>query len=264
MTPIAAAAFCPSMRRLSSSWCYVKDSFFKEFETLEKRGELSESGSGEMIWDTGNKFVLKIALDDGSSVVYKSFRNVVKPAKFVLRPSPCGFEAHNYSLIGALGIPVPELLAAGDTRKNFILEKAFLITRFAEGFFNGRQLLKGELFQERSDLMEELLRRNMPLLARCHDGGIIHRGFTLANLMWKELPQPDSKGNKLELLWIDFGSCRRRPLLLLNSLCHLDLALLFKHPDLSKEQKAELIELYCASRKKLPPRASVVKKRLLS
>ena len=264
MNLAAESGFRPAMRRLSSSWCYVKESFLKEFEILKQRGELSESGSGQLIWDTGNKFVLKIGLDDGTSVVYKSFRNVVKTAKFILRPSPCGFEAHNYSLIAALGIPVPELLAAGDTRKNFILENAFLITRFAEGFCNGRQLLKGEMFEARTDLMEELLCRNMPLLARCHDGGIIHRGFTLANLMWKELPQPDSEGNKLELLWIDFGSCRRRPVFLINSLCHLDLGLLFKHPDLSKEQKSELIELYCASRKKLPPKASAIKSRLLS
>ena len=264
MNLITAPEFHPSMRRLSSSWCYVRDSFAGEFEALQKKGEFSESGSGENIWDTGKKFVLKIALESGGAVVYKSFRSVAKPEKFILRPSPCGFEAHNYSLIGKLGIPVPELLAAGDTRKNFILENAFLITRFAEGFYNGRQLLKGEQFQEREDLMEELLRRNMPLLARCHDAGIIHRGFTLANLMWKELPQPDSEGNKLELLWIDFGSCRRRPVFLINFLCHLDLELLFKHPDLSKEQKARLIELYCASRQKMPPKAHVIKSRLLS
>lgn len=264
MALVAVSRFHPSMRRLSSSWCYVKDSFLKEFETLSKRGEFSESGSGENIWDTGKKFVLKISLDGGGAVVYKSFRSVAKPAKFILRPSPCGFEAHNYSLIGALGIPLPELLAAGDTRKNFILENAFLITRFAEGFYNGRQLLKGELFEERSDLMEELLRRNMPLLARCHDAGIIHRGFTLANLMWRELPEPDSEGNKLELLWIDLGSCRRRPVFLINFLCHLDLELLFKHPDLSNGQKSELIELYCASRKKCPPKAGPIKRKLLS
>ena len=262
MKTVIASQFHHTMRRLSSSWSYIKDSFVKEFETLSARNEFSESGSGENIWDTGKKFVLKIALDNGGAVVYKSFRVVAKPAKFILRPSPCGFEAHNYSLLNDLGIPLPELLAAGDIRKCFLLKNAFLITRYAEGFYNGRHLLKGAEFHSRRDLLKELLHRNMPLLARCHDGGIIHRGFTLANLMWKEMPEADSEGNKLELLWIDLGSCRRRPVWLINQLCHLDLELLFKHPDLSREEKAELIELYCAARKKLPPNAEKIKKRL--
>lgn len=255
---VTGISFLPRMRRLSSSWRYVKESFASAFAELEEKGELSENGSGENIWETRSKFVLKLRLADGSAAAFKGFRWISRPWRFILRPSLCGFEAENFSRAAALGIPVPELLAAGDERRCFILKNAFLMTRFAEGFHDGRDFLPGGPMAEDLQLKDEFLRRNLEFLARFHDAGIIHRGFTPANLMWKLRSAPDAAGNRLELLWIDLASCRRRGLFLINSGCSGDLAHLFLPLELSAARKEELVRFYCAARKKSVPDAEKI------
>ena len=253
---VTGVCFLPRMRRLSSSWRYVKESFVSTFTELEKKGELSEKGSGENIWETRSKFVLKIRLDSGGAAAFKEFRRITRPWRFILRPSLCGFEAENFSRAAALGIPVPELLAAGDERRCFILKNAFLMTRFAEGFRDGRNFLPGGTMAGELQLLDEFLRRNLEFLAKFHDAGIIHRGFTPANLMWKTSAIPDAAGNKLELLWIDLASCRRRPLFIINSQCAGDLAHLLEPLQLSAAKKEELVKFYCSARKKSAPDAA--------
>ena len=194
----------------------------------------------------------------------KKYRRIPKPAKYLLRPSPCGFEACNFSRFEALGIPLPELLAVGETRENFRLKTAFIITRFAENFMDGRAFAPGGKEREDSALMKEFLRRNVVELARCHDACIVHRGFTPANLMWKKRVSPDEKGNNLELLWIDLASCRKRPLFIVNALCCKELETLFGPLELSKEVREELIALYCGNRKKFPPAEKRLRKKLLN
>ena len=259
-----AVSFSPSMSRLRTSWEYVKESFVPELKVLEEKNMLSETGPGELIWETKSKFVLKVPLSTGGFAVVKKYRRISKPAKYLLRPSPCGFEACNFSRFEALGIPLPELLAVGETRENFRLKTAFIITRFAENFMDGRAFAPGGKEREDSALMKEFLRRNVIELARCHDARIVHRGFTPANLMWKKRVSPDEKGNNLELLWIDLASCRKRPLFIVNALCCKELETLFGPLELSKEVREELIALYCGNRKKFPPAEKRLRKKLLN
>ena len=253
---VKTSCFTPEMRRLSSSWRYVKPSFAAVFDELEARGELSENGSGKNIWGTRSKFVLKISLPDGGAAAFKGFHRISRPWRFVLRPSLCGFEAENFSRAAALGIPVPELLAVGDERCFFRLKNAFLMTRFAEGFRDGRDFMPGGIMAADLPARDEFLRRNLEFLARFHDAGLLHRGFTPANLMWNLRSIPDGSGNRLELLWIDLASCRRRPLFIINRLCADELNRCFAPLELSAEKTGELVKFYCSARKRSVPDAA--------
>ena len=259
MKNFTAASFSPGMLSLRSSWRYVKADFASEFAELESRGELSAASTGEKIWETRTKYVFKIALPGGGAAVFKSFHKIVHPAKFMLRPSPGGFEARNYALLEKLGLPLPELLAAGDTRKNFKLSNTFVLTRFAEGFCSCDEFAPGGSCAGRNDLKQDVLGKSMELLARCHDAGILHRGYTGANVLWKETAE---KG-KGELLLIDLASCRNRPRFIINLSVHKELKLFFKNLALAPAEKEELISRYCSARKKGAPSCCRLLKKLL-
>lgn len=263
MNKHTASTFSKKFISLRSSWSYCKDSFAEIFERLLQQGAFLESGPGEKIWGTRTKYVLKLPAGENFDVVYKGYRKISKVYSYLLRPSPCGLEAVNYQRISDLGITLPELLAAGETRSFHLLKGAFIITRFAEEFEDGRAFLPGAPLAGEEKLKEEFLRRHLELLARCHDERILHRGFTPANIMWKKRSAPDIEGNALDLLWIDLASCRRLPLWLINRKCYKDLALCLKPFGFSREQYAYFIELYCAARKKVPPQLQVLKAELL-
>ncbi|MBR2373627.1 MAG: hypothetical protein IKA87_05295 [Lentisphaeria bacterium] len=250
MKKYIASEFCTSMRSLMRSWCYVREDFAVKFEELYETGFFDENGPAEHIWETKSKFVLKVPVAENKFAVYKSYRRISKPAKFILRPSPCGFEAENYQLIKKCGIPVPELSAVGDVRRNFRLKTAFLVTEFAENFRDGRDFLSGGIRNGDKELKDEFICGHLELLARCHDAGILHRGFTPANLLYKLRSAPDEKGRQLELMWIDVASCRRRPMFLLNSMCLQDLEQLFSYFDFSQEEKQKFTAFYRSCRQR--------------
>ena len=253
MRHFAAEKFSSSMRSLAGSWEYFRQDFAPEFERLRQEGALLEGGPSEKIWETKSRFVLKVPLSQGGFAVYKRYRRIERPSRFMLRPSPCGFEAYNYQLLGELGIPLPELLAAGDTREHFRLRTAFIMTKFAEGFRDGREFLPGGALAEEKELRTEFISRNFRLLARCHDACVLHRGFNPANLLFKVRSAPDEAGNRLELLWIDLASCRRRPRFLVNFLIVHDFRQFFRFFDFSEEEKKTFLDGYCRARKVSPP-----------
>ena len=198
--------------RLSSSWLWVEKSFAEDFEMLSQSGMLREDGGAPVIWKTKQKYVLKVS-SSGRNYVFKSYRKVRDVRKYLFRLSPCGFEAYNYQQFAAAGLPMANLVAAGDRRCFFRLKNTFLMTEFAEGFRDGRDFQPGGVFCEDEALREEFICRNLQLLARCHDAGFIHAGFTPANLLYKVLETPDEQGNRLDLCWIDVATARRFSLL---------------------------------------------------
>ena len=205
-------SFEPAHTSLMSSWCWVKESFAGDFETLSKSGVLCENGGAEIIWSTKQKYVLKVPCS-GKNYVFKSYRKIRDVRKYLLRLSPCGFEARNYSLLAAAGLPMAKLVASGDSRCFFYLKNTFLMTEFAENFRDGRDFQQGGTLFSNTVLREEYIIRNLQFLARCHDAGFIHAGFTPANLLYKVRETPDEQGNKLDLLWIDVATARRFSLL---------------------------------------------------
>ena len=204
--------FQPERTSFMSSWCWVKNSFSEDFETLSKSGVLCENGGAQIIWSTKQKYVLKVSCS-GKNYVYKSYRKIRDIRKYILRLSPCGFEAYNYQRFSAAGLPMANPVAAGDARCFFCLKNTFLITEYVEGFRDGRDFQPdGSLF-ENAALREEYIIRNLQLLAKCHDAGFIHAGFTPANVLYKVRETPDEQGNHLDLCWIDVATSRRFSLL---------------------------------------------------
>ena len=244
------------MCRLAGSYCFVHKDFAEFFEQLQTQGMLRENGPCEMIWSTHTKFVLKVPLPDGRFIAFKTYRKIRKPLKFALRPSPCGFEALNFQLIEKCNIPVVKLLAVGDERSFFKLKNAFIITEFADGFSDGRDFMSGNVMGDKTELRNEFISRNICWMAHLHDAGIMHRGFTPANLLYKVSESND--GNALELKWIDVASCRRMPRWLINKNIADDMQQLFRFFEFSTSELLEYIKLYCAARKSRVPSAEKI------
>jgi len=201
--PLATPAFSPRMISLFHSWSWVRDDFAGEFARLSDAGAFNpDGGISETIWSTRSKFVLKTATNLGFDIAYKSFFQVKNSYQFLLRPSPCASEAANYVRLTQLGMPLPELLAVGERRLGVILKNAFMATRFIGGFRNGLDFYDKGMYIDNIPLIKEFCRGHLALLAKLHDAGIAHRGFTPSNLLYRQ----ESGGMKL--CWVDVAECR--------------------------------------------------------
>lgn len=204
MTVESAEKLEKKMIRFFRSWTYVTSSFRDEFEKLSAAGAFEENSKSECIWRTRNKFVLKVITSSGDAVVYKTFNRIKRWRSYLFRLSPIGREAVNYDLFRNLGFCVPRLLAAGETRNFFRIKTGFLITEYAADTKNGLCFTPGKELEQETGLREEYLRKNLRLLAKLHVNRILHGGFTPGNLLWRKVD--DSA--EMELVWIDFASCK--------------------------------------------------------
>ena len=248
------------MPALWRSFFYCRKSFAGKYQVLKQGGYLQENGPAEMIWQTRSKYVLKVPLGDGGFVVYKSYRKISKPYKFYFRPSPCTAEALNYQLMMNCHLPMAELLAVGEERNFLHLRNAFIITRFADGFRDGRDFMAGGQAENQQDLRNEFILRNLAMLAHCHDCGILHRGFTPANLLYKVREQADENGHRLELVWIDVASCRKRLHLQINGALKSELRQFFRFFNFSSEEMQFYINHYLQARRKHRPNQKILQK----
>lgn len=249
------------MSSLSGSFCWFRSDFAGKFAELENSGYLQENGPAEMIWQTRSKYVLKVPLGDGKFAVYKTYRKISKPYKYMLRLSPCGAEALNYQLMQDRALPMAKLLAVAEKRRFFRLHNAFIVTEFADGFRDGRDFMPGGCMADRIDLCNEFILRNLALLAHCHDCGILHRGFTPANLLYKLRENADENGNYLDLVWIDVASCRRQSLWRIDRNVEIDLVQFFRFFAFDNARLSDYLASYCRSREKFPlPAAELLKK----
>ena len=243
------------------SWSYVDRDFAGEFNGLQKDKSLARNGDFPVIWDTKQKYVLKVAAPSGKVFAFKKYDRLKNAYKFFFRCSPCGAEAVNFQRISSLDIPMPRLLAAGDIRRNFVLKSAFIATEFAEEFRDGRDFYgKGKLAEDKI-LRNEFIKRNMKFLARCHDNNILHRGFTPANLLYQQRATPDNSGNMLNIMWIDVASCRKVIRFYLKRSFIIDFEQFFRFFDFSDQELTEFIEYYLqVSEKPLATAPTIVKK----
>ena len=124
-------------------------------------------------------------------------------------------------------------------------EKAFLITEFALGFRDGRSFCPGGEMAGEEELRREFCIRNFRLLARLHDHGIIHGGFTPATDLWRPLSAPDGNGGRMELAWIDVATCRRCTAGGLQRNIPDDFANFMRFFDFSAEERLALLREYC-------------------
>lgn len=241
-----------SVRR---SWEYVHPDFADDLAALRASGDLRRDGVFPMLWKTKQKFVLHTTAPSGLTAAFKIYDRLKSPRKFFLRHSPAAAEAINYQLVAAMGIAAPRLLAAGDTRSFGRLQYSFLVTEFAEGYRDGRDFWKKELLNNDFAGQRAFVCRAMELLARCHDHGILHRGYTPANLLYRRRETPDAGGNILDLMWIDVASCRRLPRWLLKRWLTVDFVDFFYLFDFDAAQRRDFLNHYIAASENplLPP-----------
>ena len=177
----------------------------------------------------------------------------------MLRLSPCAAEALNYQLMQDCALPMATLLAVGEERKFFLLRNAFIVTEFADGFRDGRDFMPDGAMKDRNDLANEFILRNLALLARCHDCGILHRGFTPANLLYKIRQTPDENGHWLDLIWIDVASCRKRFPVQINHSLREELNRFFHFFSFTPEEMDNYIKYYLQARKNHRPASKYLK-----
>lgn len=195
--------FSSRMIRLYRSWSWVRDDFAGEFDRLSDAGALRPGGPSPTIWNTRTKYVLRVPTSRGFDIAYKSYFRIRNFHQYMLRPSSCASEAANYVMLAELGFPLPDLLAVGETRCGFVLKNTFLISRFVDDYRTGLDFFRDGIHVGDEALFLEFCRGNLSLLAKLHDLGIVHRGFTPANLLYRR--DPDG----MKFCWIDVADCRR-------------------------------------------------------
>ena len=195
-------------KRLSRAWQWVRSDFADEFHQLTASGADRESSGNAIIWNTRHKYTLRIQTQGGKVVAFKRYRKL-RCFPYLYHSTPTAREAENYQRLQLLGLPMAELLAVGDDRSFFRPRSSFIVTEFARNCQDGRVFYPGGKLERETTWRDEFCRRNFELIAKLHDAGIYHRGFTPANELWRLRPVPDAAGNRLDIVWIDVASCRK-------------------------------------------------------
>ena len=205
-----SAIFTGREIRQSHAWQWLRSDFAEEFHQLTAAGADRDDSGSEIIWNTRHKYTLKIRTAAGRVVAFKRYRTL-RLFPYIYHMTPTAREALNYQKFQLLGLPMARLLAVGDDRRRFRPLSSFIVTEFAENCRDGRTFYPGGELKSKTAWRDEFCRRNFELIAKLHDAGIYHRGFTPANELWRPRPEPDEAGNELDIIWIDVASCRKLP-----------------------------------------------------
>lgn len=226
------------------SWLYIRDDFRESFQKLQESGCLEKKDENNLLWQTSEKYVMKIPVGNPEHVVYKTYVKIKNQRKFLFRYSPSGKEAENIQLFAKHGFPMVKLLASGDVRTFFFLKKSFIMTEFAEGFRDGRDFFTGE--NNDPEQCFEFIRRNLILLAKCHDLRIWHKGFTPANLLYSvKKGSGTPSGFELDLRWIDVATCKKMRMHFPFGCRVDDLCQFFRFFSFSDNELLEFLKIYC-------------------
>ncbi|MBQ6470724.1 MAG: hypothetical protein IJJ33_01955 [Victivallales bacterium] len=191
---------------LFGSWQWAAPDFVPALTWLNDHPKKIRKGT--YLSGTPDKEVWRFSLPvdrQGEAVIYKSFSFENMPLRSRLGSTPALKEAVNYVGLRAIGIPVPELLACGETRRMGLLTSAFIITRNIQDSQDGSTLGPTGNLREHESLRTSFCRRCMELLALAHQGGFLHRALFAHKVLF--VLDKDSAENAPELTWIDVASC---------------------------------------------------------
>lgn len=252
MREFCTDGFNAAMRSRFRSWRFLRRDFAPAFRAMEAApGGVTEGGSFPSIWGTCSKFVLLLTAADGTRAVYKSFRAGSAVFRTRFRFAPSTREAVNYMLAASLGIPTPEVLGVGETRRRGRLTGAFLITRYVEGSVDGRVFTPDGERAGDTAARDDFTREQLRLLARLHDAGYRHKGFHPGNLLTGGSAGPRA-------LWIDVADCRSFGWGRKLRQTARDLTEYFRCFDFDAEARREFLRGYLAARRHDPPPESAL------
>ena len=200
-----SGAFTGWESSLIRPWYWIRKDA-AEIRDILRAGPPGMDSGAEVIWKTKNKYVLRMKTASGLDLAFKWYAKVRQfPYSFLWTLATK--EAYHFNQFANLGLPLVKLVAAGEDRGFFDIRNCFLVTEFADGFLDGRYFF--ESLSHETAMRDEFTRKNFILIARMHDAGICHFGFTPMNELWRKLPEPDAEGNQLEVRWLDIATCHR-------------------------------------------------------
>ncbi len=175
------------------TWAWSDPAMLKILDDLRSDPEKY----GSLIRSTAQKKVYRLNLPDGRVIAYKT-GCPDKKFRYMFVKSSGLRELINYRIFrNAFNIPLVQLLAGGEVKCGPVLQSAWIMTRFAEGYEDGRVLADADA-QTRKDF----LAFNMPLIAKLHKAGCYHRAFRPYNILMKR-----HEDGALDCLWPDVSSC---------------------------------------------------------
>ena len=231
-------------KRFISSWHAAVPAFAPVLASL-RSGKLVEDENHSLINVSSGKYVYH-GLDAGFDYAYKTQEGKTF-WRYIFRPSLPLRECYHYEILSSLAIPVPQVLAVGDTRKFFVLKESFLVTSFLADTMDGRIFMEGGKYRTGyEDLCFAYCRKNLLYLAKLHDAGFFHKASHPRNFLFRET----GKAEDVEIFWIDVarlrkGSCMKKAVI-------VDLHTFFRDMRLPEDKVTELLKIYTdAAEKKI-------------
>ncbi len=222
--------------KFRKSWSACVPGFEEILQKLRQEVPPKESDSCQLINVSSGKYVYRCNIS-GWDFAYKTQQGKT-PWRYICRPSLPLRECLHYEVLQKFAIPIPQILAVGDTRKNFVLKESFIITGFLDNTADGRIFMPGGKFRTGC---EELRRayciENLKLLARLHNAGYFHKAAHPRNFLFRG----DSPEN-LEVFWIDVA--RMRKMHSPRRSVTVDLHVFLRDMNLPRQEVEELLEIY--------------------
>ena len=152
--------------------------------------QLFTNGDGEIIYKGRNE--LRAFSHQGTRYVVKAFRRPNLVNRFVygfLRPSKAKRAYLHAEMLRGVGTPRP--VGYLNIRQGFLFDRSYLITLEAECPHVYR-----ELFEQKFEYEEEVLREIGRVTALLHNHGYAHKDYGRGNILFKQTPE----GIKLEIV----------------------------------------------------------------
>lgn len=229
-------------RRFFSSWSACKETF-KPVLALLRSKNIADVDFCTHINTSSGKYVYRGKLN-GFDFAYKTQKGKAF-WRYIFQPSLPLRECYNYEILRALHIPVPEVLAVGDTRKFFILQESFLVTEFLQDTCDGRVFMPGGAMRNGfEDLRNAYAKKHLLLLAKYHDAHRFHKAFHPRNLLFR-----GTNAENMEVFWIDVARLRKARNMKFAIL--KDLHTFFRDMLMPEKDVEQLLEFYiqCAENK---------------
>lgn len=230
-----------SKKRYFRSWSASIPSFAETLARLRK-GALKEGEECFQIYESAGKYVFRGKMG-GSDFAYKTQQGKAF-WRYMFRYSLPLRECFHYAVLRDLKIPVPRVLAVGDTRKCFILKESFLVTEFLDRTEDGRVFMpEGKFRTGHGELRHAFAEKHLRELAKLHDGGYFHKAFHPRNLLFRG-DSPET----MEIFWIDVA--RLRKMRNAKRCVVMDLHTFLRDMLLPEKELDELLQVYLSAVKK--------------